>query len=354
MITTIIVNYHSYGLTARAAASVLADQPDAQVIVIDNSEDEFEAKALCAAVDPRVECIINSENTGFGRACNLGYEHARHDLILLLNPDAMLLEGCTAALVDFLHRTPKAGAVSPKVFWDDQKQWLLPPAQLPTPSTELGLALALRKPWFGKLVSKGFQYWALRCLGSTAAVRQRMLSGGCMLLKRSAIEAAGGLFDPVFFMYYEDTDLCLRLQKSGFALYLLPAAQAVHKWCAGSNKNTLMQTSRQLYFNKHFSDSRVLSWLYSLEQNSPSLHLPESRHIGLCTDPKALPLPEGMSTGTPVALSPHPLFIPAIYYIGKSNCLIINNKLWQRLGTGRYWLRIGTDPSISWDQQEMP
>ncbi len=51
-----------------------------------------------------------------------------------------------------------------------------------------------------------------------------------MLLRRSSIDALGEFFDPAFFMYYEDTDLCRRLTKAGFELMLDPAAKVVHQW----------------------------------------------------------------------------------------------------------------------------
>ncbi len=306
MITAVIVNYHCRDLTVRAAASVLADQPDAQVVVIDNSADTAEARALQALLPPSVECIIASENLGFGRACNLGFNGARHDWILLLNPDALVLNGCIQTLVAFLRQTPQAGAAAPLTYWDEAQQWLLPPAQLPTPVTELGMALAIRWPWLGRLVSQRFRSWALNCISSEQPVVQRMLSGGHVLLRRSAVVAAGGLFDPDFFMYFEDTDLCQRLQKAGFQLYLVPAAKAVHAWCAAPEKGTLSQASRRQYFQKQYPGSMLFDLRERMGRHGLTVRPLESRSLGICSAPPPFPVPAAVERSWVLEVSPHP------------------------------------------------
>ncbi|MFA6499005.1 MAG: glycosyltransferase family 2 protein [Desulfurivibrionaceae bacterium] len=341
MITAIIVNYHSHLLTARAVASVLADQADAQVVVVDNSESATEVQALRSVLPAQVECIVTPENIGFGQACNLGYSKARYDWILLLNPDAFVLDGCIAALVDFLKKNPRAGAVSPRIYWDGELSWLAPPLLMHTPFTELGLAVLLRLPWLANMVSRRFCRWAVQCITSKQAVEQRMLSGGHMLLRRSAITAAGGLFDPNFFMYFEDTDLCRRLRQSSYRLFLLPAARAVHEWATTQDKADISVASHRYYFNKHFPRSRFLGWRTRLEQSRTPVRLPESHDLGLCQSPPVFSVPAGLQSGWLMEVSPHPLFIPALYCFGQGCEARIPETLWQRLGPGRYGARIG-------------
>lgn len=342
MITALIVNYHSHALTVRAVGSVLADCPDAQVIVIDNSTSETEARALRSELPPQVECIISPENIGFGRACNLGYSHARHDLILLLNPDAFVLPGCIAALADFLRKTPHSGAVCPLVYWDAELTWLAPPILMHTPFTEAGMALLLRCPWLADRVSRIFRRWALRCIKSEQAVERQMLSGGHILLQREAIESAGGLFDPNFFLYFEDTDLCRRLRSSGSRLYLLPAACAVHEWCATQDKSEVSATSHHYYFNKHFPQSRLLSLRGHLERSRLKVRLPPSEDLGFCCTSPVFPVSEELQAEWVLEVSPQPLLIPALYYFGNGATVHIPEPLWRRLGPGQYWARIAS------------
>lgn len=341
MITAIIVNYHSHLLTARAAASVLADQPDAQVIVVDNSASEAEAQALRLTLLPQAELVVSAENIGFGRACNLGYGQARHEWIFLLNPDAFVVPGCIGVLLEFMQKTPAAGAVSPMVYWDAGLSWFAPPILMHTPVTELGMALLLRQPWLGMRGSLIFRQWVLRRIRSEQPVEREMLSGGHVLVRRSAVEAVGGLFDPAFFMYFEDTDLCRRLRQADFGLFLLPPAQAVHEWCCTQDKSGTSETSRRYYFSKHFPGNWLSAWSRRIEASGLPLHLPPAYDFGLCCAPPVLPVPEALQADWVLELSPQPLLIPALYYFGNGMEARIPDELWQRLGPGSYWARIG-------------
>ena len=344
MVTTIIVNFRDHLLTARAAASVLADQPDAQVIVVDNSADAIEAHRLQAALPPQVTCLIAPENLGFGRGCNLGFLQARHEWILLLNPDAVVLQGCIATLMTFLEENPEAGAAAPLAYWDSEQAWLLPPAQLPTPATELMMAAAVRWPWLGRLISRRFRRWALSCVRSEVPVVQQMLSGGLVMLRRTAIIDAGGLFDPDFFMYFEDTDLCRRLQKAGFQLYLLPAAKAQHAWEAAPQKVSLSVPSRLLYFQKQFPGSLLSALLKYLERRGFPVRLPPDTDLGTVQTPPDFPVQPAIQGGWLLEISPQPLLVPALYCFGNGDRCRISEEVWVLLGPGDYWARLA-DPA---------
>jgi GT2 family glycosyltransferase len=287
-----------------------------------------------------VECLCAPENLGFGGGCNLGDAHARNELVFLLNPDAVVLKGCLDVLADFLQATPRAGAVAPLIWWDMERTWRLPPYQLPTPASELTCAMALRWRWFGEAVSRQSRRLALRCLLSGQPVKQSMLSGGHVLLRRAAIEAVGGLFDPEYFMYYEDTDLCQRLRKAGFDLYLQPGAHAVHEWCATCGKAELSEKSRQLYFRKHHQGNLMIVWRESLEDRRRVVILPNSTDLGVLNSPPEISLSPELSSGWVAELSPSPLLAPAVYRIGSGPDFRLPKTLWERLGQGNYWLRI--------------
>ena len=77
-----------------------------------------------------------------------------------------------------------------------------------------------------------------------------------ILLKIQAVKEAGGLFDPAFFLYYEDTDLFLRLKKAGYGLLLEPRARAIHHFdqCAQDKtdkKRNTLQHSARIFMEKH-------------------------------------------------------------------------------------------------------
>jgi cellulose synthase/poly-beta-1,6-N-acetylglucosamine synthase-like glycosyltransferase len=167
-----------------------------------------------------------------------------------------------------------------------------------------------------------------------------MLSGGHMLLRRSAIEAVGDLFDPAFFMYYEDADLSLRLQKSGYTLNYLPAAEVVHEWCYNSAEEELGLPSRQHYFKKNFTGSWLLSLSEKLNKAKAPLRPPESKELGICTNAPTFPVVASLEKGWLLELGANFLLVPTIFHIGQGVKCQIPNTLWQRLCKGRYWARL--------------
>ena len=354
MVSVLIVNYFCHALTARAVASVLADDPDAQTIVVDNSDDPDESRALRGNLPDRVECLIAPGNLGFGRACDLALEHARGEWILLLNPDAFVLPGCLARLVGTLHRHPRAGAVSPVAQWDAAGSFLLPPGQMQTPAWEWLLSLGMRLPVLGRLLSKRFRAWALACLRAPRPVSQGMLSGGHILLRRQAVAAIGGLFDPGFFMYYEDTDLCRRLAAAGFDLLLDPCARVVHEWRNEPGKSRFVADSRRRYLDKHFprtwlTDSRRLRMERFLPQR-PAFAITD---LGLCPSPPIFNLAFHQTGQWLLEISPCPLFVPAAYRTASVAPHSVPPNIWEFLGEGGYWARVtapdGQELVFSWE-----
>ena len=327
-------------MTAVAVSSVLADEPTAQVIVVDNSDDQAETENLRKILPGRAELVVAPTNLGFGRACNMALEQAAGEWILLLNPDAYILPGCLQKLVETLQSFPRTGAVSPRAQWDEAGAFLLPPGQMQTPVWEWMLAIGSRFPGFGHWLSMRFRANALRCLYSPRPIRQNMLSGGHMLLRRSTIDAVGGLFDPAFFMYYEDTDLCRRLNKAGFELMLVPAAKAVHQWRHDPAKSEYAIESRLRYMCKHFPNNWLTDSLRQKFERQFPQKIRRFHDIGNCTTAPIFNLPTGQSGNWLLELSPNPLLIPAAYHSGNAAPHSLPSSIWGLLGPARYWTRI--------------
>ncbi len=339
MITVIIVNYKSHLLTLHAVQSVCADLPNGQILVVDNSEDTEEAKALEAGLPKNVELYVSEQNIGFGRACNIALQRAKHDWIFLLNPDASVIKGCLEKLRLFLISTPFAGAVSPLSYWDHARTWYLPPGQMPSPAMDFLINLAMRFPNFGVKVGVEFRAWALKRIRNNTAKKINMLSGGHILLRRSAIAAAGGLFDDNIFMYFEDTDLCRRLLAAGYDLYLLPAAEAIHSWQCQPAKAHLSEASHRYYLEKHFPNSLWNVVGGFLERHFP-VRLPASVDLGVLTQPPNLSVPERWHSGWILEGSAHPLLVPAAYLFGEGPVATFSSEVWSLLGVGNYWVQL--------------
>jgi GT2 family glycosyltransferase len=346
-VSTIIVNYNAAALTARAVTSLEVEHsaPTVEVIVVDNSQARSESETLRGIMPPYVQLIVNESNEGFGRACNLAYALAKGAYVLLLNPDAYLLPGALDRLVAFLDTHPRAGAVSPLVYWDDAKQFILPPSIMPLPIHCLrDVILKSSKKLLG-LYEHWHRYRAWRILSGDTATKQRSLSGGLTLLKRKAVDASGGLFDPRFFMYFEDTDLFLRMRRKGFQLYMEPRARAVHNYnqCGfgiAEDKLRFIQQAQEFYLDKYDPHGLTRRLANVIAHVLPKAAPPSVEYLGVLAEPPAFAVPEHIADSWLLEWSPNASLVPAAMRLGQGRTAAFGEDAWRLLVPGRYYARL--------------
>jgi GT2 family glycosyltransferase len=200
----VIVTYRS---AAHLPACLAALPPRAPVFVVENNSGD-EAADLAAAAGGRV--IRNGFNAGFGAAANQGAAIGDGELILFLNPDAVILPADLELLVKALDADPRLAAVGPRLVYPDgseQTPWWPFSSPAGTWREALGLHRVGRRPCAGE--DEGF------------------IVGACLLVRRAAFEALGG-FDSRFWLYGEEADLCRRLWNAGWRVGLVPEAAANH------------------------------------------------------------------------------------------------------------------------------
>ena len=177
----------------------------AEVIVVDNASADSTLETVESVHRPALIVKI-ADNLGYGAAANEGFSRATREFLLLINPDAALEDQALERLVAAADRYQRAGIVAPRLVDADGHVQRSHDAGL---FAREGLARKRTDPDPEGDISAGF------------------LSGAVMLLRKEAVDAAGG-FDPAIFLYYEDDDLCLRLREKGWSLVLVPAAAARH------------------------------------------------------------------------------------------------------------------------------
>jgi GT2 family glycosyltransferase len=231
-LTVLLVTFQS----AHCAAS-LADQLRLfpHVTVIDNDSADHSADVFQKAL-PHAHIIRNPRNLGFGAANNRGVAQATTEFVLLLNPDCIISADDAARMVSAADRYSSASAIGPQLIGRQGEK---------DGSYSLG-----PKAWPGK----GPLAEAFLCV--------RFISGACMLIRRAAMEKIGG-FDEDFFLYYEDTDLCLRLSAEYGEIIVHPDAQVTHigrgssggkaRWLAEYNRGYHHIQSKFLFAEKHMS-----------------------------------------------------------------------------------------------------
>lgn len=252
-IDIIIVNYRAAGWVAEAVQRLRpGGQPWAHgmIHVVDNSADAAHAKALRSALGTMtgagdVRLTVMPRNAGFGAGCNAAWALSRAEQVLLLNPDARITPQAVVQLAQSLARRPDLGAISPRTWWDEPGGWVLP---CPTPQ---GAMARLQRAWRSRQDPVD---WASRKARETATLMARRspfeaetLAGAVMMLRRSAVESVGGLFDEDFFMYFEDAELSRRLRRSGWRLGLDPSVDAVHHWRHEPHKGPMMAQAEAVF-----------------------------------------------------------------------------------------------------------
>jgi len=224
MISVIIVNYHCYKLTVRATESVLAQDLNTQIIVVDNSTDLSESQALQTNLSPEVKCIVSAENIGFGRGHNLSILPSSAKYHLILNPDVVLDPDCLIEGITYLEKNNNVCAVTP--FSTDGKgnvQYLAKRYPTVIDLFLRGLAPRIIKSYFQDRLNN---YESRDIVNQNTIAMVDLISGCFMLCRTDYLKKIGG-FDERYFLYFEDFALSMELQKFG-VLHYLPSMKIIH------------------------------------------------------------------------------------------------------------------------------
>jgi len=231
-LSIILVNWNGGELLARAIASVQRELSawagKAEILVVDNASTDGSADAL-AHTFPQVGVIRNRANLGYAAAANQGLAASRGDLVLFLNPDVEVMDGTIAQCARHLWRDPRVALAGCRLLDPDLTHQRSVENFLSVSGLILDNILSL--PPLARL--------AAACRRARFAPPQTgavdWVHGAFMLCRRSALEETGG-FDPDYFMYAEDMDLCYRLHRKGYRVVYVDEAAAVHVGQASSAK----------------------------------------------------------------------------------------------------------------------
>jgi GT2 family glycosyltransferase len=222
---------------------------DSEVLVVDNSPRPG-TRELLADPFPSVK-VLRVPNHGFAHANNQGIAAADARYVLLINPDTEIVAGDFAALIATMEARPGLGLAGVRQVTADGTLW--PTIRyFPSVGRAVGEALSSerwpRHPrWAGE-----------RELDPAAYEREfpcDWTSGSFMLVRREALLAAG-LLDERFFLFCEETDLCLRIKEAGWDVAHLPSMTIVHHAGKDAMVPRLVAQdafARAQYARKHFS-----------------------------------------------------------------------------------------------------
>jgi GT2 family glycosyltransferase len=215
LVISVILNTNRLNDTLECLASLTHNTyPEQAVIVLDNHSTDGSVPAIRAAY-PQVQIMQLRENLGYAGNNNVGIQAALEqgaDWVFVLNEDIILDPECITRLVEVGESDPKIGIVGPLVYHHNEPQVIQSAGGL------LG------------------QYWESIHLGKNEPDRGQFsaphpvewISGCAILVRRAAIEQAG-MLDKNYFIYWEETEWCLRLGGAGWKIFNVPQAKIWHK-----------------------------------------------------------------------------------------------------------------------------
>lgn len=265
----VIVNYNAGELLQRCVRSVLEQDLPVAVVVIDNASTDGSADRLASrfGADPRFALIRGGDNPGFATAVNRAvaqsrecFEEAGGEFLLILNPDCELQTGSLSALVAALQGRPQAAVAGPLVVDGQGRPQRANLRRFPDPwrsfLTFSGLwRLGRRWPAW-----QGVEWPGALPDHDTVA---EAVSGACMLLRRDAFLAVGGM-DGEYRLHCEDLDLMYRLRQMGGECLYVPTARVAHAQGVSSSSRPLW-----VHWHKHRGMQRFFRKFQAADHSWP-------------------------------------------------------------------------------------
>jgi GT2 family glycosyltransferase len=170
-----------------------------------------------------VKLIKSSKNLGFAAANNLGASFAQGEFLLFLNPDMRVTEGSLDIMLDWIRKNPQAGLASCKLL-DEHGNLNTDalPRRFPTVWDQLAIILKLPH-LFPKILDK----YLFKDFNADIEQEVDSVRGSFMIMRREVYKKLGWAFDPRYFIWFEDVDLCREVKKMGLKVMYTPIISCI-------------------------------------------------------------------------------------------------------------------------------
>ena len=249
-----IVSYNTRDLLRDCLASLRARAAEGEVtvevIVADNGSNDGSV-AMVEREFPEFIVFHTGGNIGYGRANNAALARSTGRYFFVLNSDTEVEPGALREMRDFLDENPQIGCAGAKLILPDG-------STQPSVGTDPTMrAVFFEQTYLDKMLPKSkltggylLTWWDYK---ERREVEQ--VCGACLFVRREAWEAIRG-FDPAYFMYFEDTDFCVRMRRAGWPIWYLPEARIQHR-LGGSSGGDWRVRARMI---AAYNQSRYYFW----------------------------------------------------------------------------------------------
>jgi GT2 family glycosyltransferase len=237
-VAAILINYNSSTFSKNCIESILSktnDLLDYQIIIIDNCSEPEDYLKIKLFIDQlsnsRIQLIRNNINVGFGAGNMLGVHYSNAEYLAFINNDSLLVNDCLSIIIDAMKKNPNFGICGP-INFKESGDFLSTIDHFASPVKEIFGRKILEKINPKKYPNRKKIY--------TSPQKAQLISGSFMIIKTDDFNAVGG-FDTNLFLYFEETDLCLRLAKNSKFAYLIPDAKFIHYHGASTPQSILIK-----------------------------------------------------------------------------------------------------------------
>jgi GT2 family glycosyltransferase len=351
-----IVHWNVPELLAECVASLLREVETlrarglrVEVRILDSLSRPEVRERVARETPPGIEWIWSDENLGYPRAANALYAAADAPLVLVSNPDIVYLPGSLSALLAAIADGTVAVA-GPATWWDRECRLRINPG---FPEDPERIEADHRAARYGRWAEHALD-WQRRMVAAAYAERPTdvpLLPGHVILVRKTLIDAVGGLFDPGTFLYYDDTDLCERLranrganQGGGRVLYV-PQSEVVHLFNQSRRDDVPehMAYAQRHYLTKHFGAdeaARLIGLLAAAQPAADAFAAWNVVDLGPAERPASFRWQAPSDGGASVfALGINPQIVPAALAVLGEPCFALAERFWGQLTPGPYYAR---------------
>jgi GT2 family glycosyltransferase len=231
LVSFIVVNWNTRDYLRMCLQSI----PDScvrfsyEIIVVDNASVDGSA-TMVQTEFPEVILVPNNRNLGYSVGCNQAVKISRGNYLAFLNPDVRLEASGADILVEFAEKKGDVGGVTGTLISEDGHRQLFLYRRLFSPIVMLVGETALGRMFGANLLRSRFEsFLNVDDRVFETAFSVFFIGTSYIVIPRRVVSKLGYLFDERFPLYWGDSDLCTRLGKMGFRLYVLPEVKILHR-----------------------------------------------------------------------------------------------------------------------------
>jgi N-acetylglucosaminyl-diphospho-decaprenol L-rhamnosyltransferase len=246
LVSIIIVNYNHKYFPKMCVEAIERSETDFdyEIIVVDNgSIDESIHKLRELKKEGRIKLIESPKNIGYGQANNLGVKHAKGEFIVISNPDIFVKENTMQKMVNHLKKHRDTGLLGPRLRYYNGE------VQESCRRHMTFFDLIIKRTCLKKIphYKKRLNRYLMHDYNHDDIQQVELITGAYFMMRKEVYQEVHG-FDPLYFLFMEDYDLCLKLYQKGYKVIYFPSVEAEHYHKRLSSGSTLRLLGRRVFW----------------------------------------------------------------------------------------------------------